>query len=372
MKLVKGFSGALIFLMLLSLIVVGTTPSAVDASAGLEVAKANIVVAAAKPAQPAAAKTPPVIDVTAPTDEATLSEAVLIQANATDDNGIKRVEYSIDSADWTLMSGAGGDLYEATWDSTTVTDGSHTITVRATDTRNSKAQDSITVTTNNGSEPPPPPPADTYELFVEIDYLPGHMPTQAVMDYIVWYYDGNNPSGDIIEVTFTMSQATLPVGVDPSNGISDSEFWAIEALNNDGVDNAGGNSNNGLYNSKNKWVLFGTSVEDSSNTMGYCYITTSRKDVLAGNYIMIADGSTDSWEITNGVTNPGAEAVVLMHELGHSIGIAKMNPAFGEQYDPDSYSVMSYLSVDNAIQYNDWYYSASYWDTRNLEYYIAS
>lgn len=292
---------------------------------------------------------------------------VVIQATATDDNGIKKVEYAIDGADWTSMSNAGGDIYDATWDSTAVADGSHTITVRATDTRNAKGQASIMVTTSNGVEPPPQPPADTYELFVEIDYLVGHEPTQAVLDYIIEYYYGNNPSGDLIDVEFTIDDeiSLTGNGYDANNGINDDEFWAIESLNND--------SNDGVvFNSKNKWVLYGTSVEDSPGTMGYCYISTSGKDLLAGNYIYIADESTDSWEIIHGVTDSGAEATVLMHELGHSIGIAKMNPVFGEQYDPDSYSVMSYLSTDNATQYYTWYYSNSYWDTRNLEYYIAS
>jgi len=372
MKLAKVFSSAVIVFLLLSLVVVGTIPSAADISPGSEVAKVNSVVAAAKPAQPSAAKTPPVVDISAPADGEEVTGVVLIEATAEDDNGIKKVEYAIDGADWVSMSNIGGDTYEATWDSTTVTSGSHTITVRATDARNAKAQDSVTVTTANGSEPPPPPPppppADTYELFVEIDYLVGHRPTGDVLTYIVDYYNGNNPSGEVIDVEFTIGDEIPMIGdgYDASNGISDDEFWAIEASSNS-------NSNDGVvFNSKNKWVLFGTSVEGSPNTMGYCYIITSRKDVLAGNYIMIADESTDSWENTSGVTNSGAEATVLMHELGHSIGIAKMHPAFGETYDPDSYSVMSYLSIYNAMQYGAWYYSASYWDTRNLEYYIAS
>jgi len=376
MKLAKVFSSAVIVFLLLSSVVVGTISSAADISPGLEVAKANSDIAAAKPSNLAAAKTPPVVAIGAPLTGTTVSgSGVLIEATAEDDNGIKKVEYAIDGADWVSMSKFEEvDTYAATWNSTGVYDGSHTITVRATDARNAKAQDSVTVTTANGSEPPLLPPAETYELFVEIDYLEGHAPTEAVLDYIEWYYMGNNPSGEEIEVTFSVSDitATIPTSVDLSNGINDKEFWAIEDVNNGGNDRAYGDPNSGVYDSKEKWVLYGTSVEGSPNTMGYCYITTSRKDLTAGNYILIADESTDDWEINNGVTDSGAEATVLMHELGHSIGIAKMHPVFGEQYDPDSYSVMSYLSIDNASQYDAWYYSASYWDTRNLEYYTAS
>ncbi|MCP8312907.1 MAG: hypothetical protein H3Z53_00830, partial [archaeon] len=49
-------------------------------------------------------------------------------------------------------------------------------------------------------------------------------------------------------------------------------------------------------------------------------------DCLAGNYIFIADETADQWAISKsgqGVTQTEAEAVVLMHEIGHSIGIMK-------------------------------------------------
>jgi len=34
-----------------------------------------------------------------------------------------------------------------------------------------------------------------------------------------------------------------------------------------------------------------------------------------------------------------------MHEFGDSNGIAEMHPAFGEQYDSDSYNMIRYLST---------------------------
>lgn len=362
MKLLKGFSGLIVVFLLLSLVAVGATPSGSDASAGLAVTDTGSIAAAPQPTRPAAAKTPPVVQIKEPQSGAVVDTDVLIQATATDDDGIKKVEYAIDGDDWTRMLDAGGGMYQATWDSTTVADGDHTITVRATDVRNAKGQDSVYVVTQNGGIEPPPLPTTTYELSIEIDYMTGHYPTQTVLDYIEWYYLGNNPSGDLIEVTFTIDDQ---VPVDPA--ISNQEFWAIEAVYNDGTDNAGGDPNNGVYDSKDKWVLYGTSVEGSPGTVGYCYVVLEGRvtqDGLYGNYIFIADETADSIE------NYGAEAVVLMHELGHSIGIGKFR-LNREIYDPDTGSVMSYISDDNAKLYDQWYYSASYWDTRNLEYYTA-
>ena len=199
----------------------------------------------------------------------------------------------------------------------------------------------------------------TYALYIEIDYMAGHEPTQGVLDYIVNYYDARG-----ISVTFYVDDingySDLVVDPTPSTGVTDEDFWAIEATYND---------NDYEYFDEWKWALFGTTVEGESDVMGYCWVATSRKDVLAGNYIFIADQTADDWAQNVGIDAYGAEAAVLMHEMGHSIGIGKLHPVFGEKYDPDLSSVMSYLSEANAGLYGDWYYSDEYWATRNMEYY---
>lgn len=227
-------------------------------------------------------------------------------------------------------------------------------------------------------EPPDEVPIE-YELFIEIDYIEGHMPTDAVLTYIADYYNARGIAvtylpGDLIE------NGDLPLSVDPTNGISDSEFWAIEAIFNDGSDKASDGIDadlDGYYDEefflKEKWVLFGTAVEGAPNTVGYCYVLIGYKnpakaDLFAGNYIFIADEAADTWEDINGIEFSGAEAVVLMHEMGHSIGIGILDVR-GEVYDRDTYSVMSYLNVNNAGLYDNWYYSDKYWSTRNMEYY---
>ena len=232
--------------------------------------------------------------------------------------------------------------------------------------------------------PPPPdpePPGEVpieYELVIEIDYIVGHEPTPSVLTYIKDYYSARG-----IDVTFHISDSIICTA-DFENGISDSEFWAIEKEYNDeilyndkasdGIDaDLDGNNYDEEFFLKEKWVLFGTTVEGATSTVGYCYVfigyvNPAKADLLAGNYIFIADGLADTWSENNGIDSYGAEAVVLMHEMGHSIGIALLN-ARGEIYDRDTYSVMSYLNVNNAGLYDGWYYSDKYWSTRNMEYY---
>ena len=142
--------------------------------------------------------------------------------------------------------------------------------------------------------------------------------------------------------------------------VTDEEFFAIRDEYND---------HDFGYDDNWKWVLYGTTVEGEPDVVGYWWVVISEKDYVYGNYIFIADEATDDWGRTDVQLVIGAEAVVLMHEMGHSIGIGKLHPRFGEKYDQDTGSDMSYLSTANAGLYEMWYYSEAYWATRNMEYY---
>jgi len=235
-------------------------------------------------------------------------------------------------------------------------------------------------------EPPPEeptPPAIEYELFIEVDYMEGREPNSTVLAYVHTYYLERG-----INVTFYVDDI-VPLDL----SVSDTDFWSIEATFNDLGDDAYGTGDavfgtDGVYSSKWKWVLYGTNVEDEPKVVGYTHVILSIRyvpptgrilsvDCLAGNYIFVADGAGDSWALSVGIEPYGAEAVVLMHEFGHSIGIMNVgwsgNVYTGftlwEIYDPDPGSVMSYLSTANAGLYGAWYYSDEYWSLRNMGYY---
>jgi hypothetical protein len=91
--------------------------------------------------------TPPTVQLTAPTDGATLSGSVLLAATAGDNAGVSRVEFLVDGAQ------VGSDAtapYELTWNSATVSDGPHTVTARAVDGAGNTATSARSVTTSNG------------------------------------------------------------------------------------------------------------------------------------------------------------------------------------------------------------------------------
>ena len=193
-------------------------------------------------------------------------------------------------------------------------------------------------------------PVVTYEIFVEIDYMEGHRPTDSVLAYITTYFAEKD-----ISVIFAVDDV-----VPYDSRVSDRDFSRLESTYND---------NDFGYYSEYKWVLFGTTVFRQNNVIGYTYVQIVGGDLLAGNYIFIADGTADSWSQYYGLSPAGAEAAVLMHELGHSIGIAELTSSGYELYCTEPACVMAMLNTVNADNTDNWYYCANHWGTINLEYY---
>ena len=212
-----------------------------------------------------------------------------------------------------------------------------------------------------GGKPPAPTPK-SYALTIEIDYMEGHRPTEGVLAYMKNYYAAQG-----ITITYDIP-ATASVPLD--NSVSDAEFLALEATYNAGPDKYTDDFNYGEYLMKYKWVLFGTTVEGSADTIGYTSCVGNSRDLVAGNFIYIADKAADDWAGTDADMQMGAEAVVLMHEFGHSIGICKV-AGMNEIYCSNYYCVMSYLRTQNAGYTNQWYYCSTHWKTKNLDYYVV-
>ena len=75
--------------------------------------------------------TPPAVTVTAPANGSTVSGTIAVSSNATDDVGVAGVQFELDGSP--LGAEDATSPYDTTWDTTTVVDGSHTLTVVARD-----------------------------------------------------------------------------------------------------------------------------------------------------------------------------------------------------------------------------------------------
>ena len=96
--------------------------------------------------------TPPTVSVTSPTNNQTVSGAVVIAASASDNVGVTGVQFKLDGIN--LGAGLTAAPYSASWDTTQTTNGSHVLTATAVDAAGNNATSSaITVTVNNITKP---------------------------------------------------------------------------------------------------------------------------------------------------------------------------------------------------------------------------
>ena len=91
---------------------------------------------------------PPAVTITSPTNGQTVSGTVTIQINASDDNGVSKVEIYIDNV---LTATLTTPPYTYQWNTTTAANGTHTLRATAYDTADQSADHQVTVTVNNSS-----------------------------------------------------------------------------------------------------------------------------------------------------------------------------------------------------------------------------
>jgi hypothetical protein len=104
--------------------------------------------------QPSGDLQAPTVSITSPTDGATVANTVTISATATDNVGVVGVQFKLDGVD--LGAEDASEPYSFLWNSTTVTNGPHTISAVARDAAGNTQTATISVTTSNTSPPPPP------------------------------------------------------------------------------------------------------------------------------------------------------------------------------------------------------------------------
>jgi len=91
--------------------------------------------------------TPPTVALTAPADGSTVQGSVTITADASDDTAVSLVAFYVDGA---LLGSSNAGPYQKVWDASMVSNGAHTLGVRAYDASgNASPTATVTVTVNN-------------------------------------------------------------------------------------------------------------------------------------------------------------------------------------------------------------------------------
>ena len=93
--------------------------------------------------------TAPTVTITSPANGSSVSGTINITVNASDNNKVASVSLSVDGG--SAISSSNNTPFTNTWNSGTVTNGSHTLNVTATDASGNRATNSIQVTVDNSA-----------------------------------------------------------------------------------------------------------------------------------------------------------------------------------------------------------------------------
>jgi chitodextrinase len=173
---------------------------AVDAAGNRSAASNQVSVTT--PATPPADTVPPSVSITAPAGGATVSGTTTVSMTADDNVAVASVQVKVDG---TTVATDTTAPYSYSWNTTTVTNGSHTLTAVATDTAgNTTTSTAVTVTVSNtvptGQFTATPNPATTGQAITFTDTHPGnHRRT-------ITYGDGTQASAK--SKTFTKTYTT--------------------------------------------------------------------------------------------------------------------------------------------------------------------
>ncbi len=126
--------------------------------------------------------TAPVVTISEPMNFATVSGTIAITASATDgQDGTLTPTISIDGSVVAVSN-------SYTWDTTSASEGTHTIMASVTDSGGLTGSASVTITVDNVEDPPPPPGQNRYALIVGIsDYSAINDLTYCDEDATDWY-----------------------------------------------------------------------------------------------------------------------------------------------------------------------------------------
>jgi serine protease len=169
---------------------------------------------------------PPTCIITSPSNSATVSGNVNIEVNATDDIGITKIDFYVDS---TFIGSDTTKPYSLIWDSTTVGDGLHTISATAFDTASQSTSDSVNINVENINDPPVADAGSNQSVYVNyVVYFDGsnsYDPDGTIISYEWNYGDGSSTESGVIvsHVYTTIGNYTVTLTITDNEGLTDSD-----------------------------------------------------------------------------------------------------------------------------------------------------
>ena len=154
---------------------------------------------------------PPELEWIAPDSQEELSETITIEVEAKDPQGIEVIELSIDERAYKAMEFGGDDIYTFEWDTTTVANGDHTLTVRAEDGTGNEATLTQELEVLNEGEITRP----------SVDLLAPTAEDQPLNGIVEIVVEASDPGGTVEAVVYTLDLGHTNAALEPKSGTED-------------------------------------------------------------------------------------------------------------------------------------------------------
>jgi hypothetical protein len=237
--------------------------------------------------------TPPAVTLTSPPEGSTVRGTVVAQAGAVDDRGVTQVQFAVDGT--TIGNDPNGaDGWSVSWDTSTVGDGSHTVTATATDTVGQTGSDSNGVTVDNVDEPP----AVTLTSPTEGSTVRGTVVAQA----------GASDDRGVTQVQFAVDGTTIGTDTNGADGWSVS--WdtstvgdgshTVTATATDTVGQTGSDSNGVTVDNTAPTVAITSPSDGDTVSLTIPVLATASDNRVVTQVQFLVDGTTSIGTDTNG------------------------------------------------------------------------
>jgi hypothetical protein len=235
---------------------------------------------------------------------------VTISINATDETGIPSVDFYLDDE---IKESDGVMPYEFLWDSTTIPDGTHTLTAKAYDTGGKSALDTISINVQNGDLEPPSAPTNLATAEVswnQVDlYWSASTDNVGILGYDV-YRDGAH---------ITTSETTSF----SDTGLSASTSYSYSVVAKDPAGNISEPSNV-LVVSTDEQVLYGTLSGTVFSSFGGVISNVKVSINIQGAQIIVYTNTAGEYTITG--LAPGGYSVKYIPPTGeHQLSSIQVN-----------------------------------------------
>jgi hypothetical protein len=178
--------------------------------------------------------TPPTTSFASPLTGSTVSDTVTATINATDNIGVTKVEISLDN---TLKMTDTSSPYNYSFDSKTLTNGSHTLTAKTYDAAGNTSTASTTITVNNADTTPPSAPTNLSTTAASA--------TKVNLTWTASTDSGTNATGvtkyNVLRNGVVIAQPATTSYSDTTATANTSYSYSVQAV--DGAGNVSANSN---------------------------------------------------------------------------------------------------------------------------------